>query len=312
MKNNPSKFEYNSGQSWSEELRNLRVMTYLNWVCAKVGLKACGNQMERYFEPYENNRTCKYDRYFHGTTPNPDTIILIEEKVESSAKVFSSPLWSALHYLSTNEKQCDELFINLPLDLQRIIFEQERDNFNQLVRAGVGRKAIKRISEFGGLSALACLIALRAENDKSVLYASIKAIDMNIFQMVINLCILGELSNMTWPIFNFIKQQLFNTKKVPSNYWLIEESELNSLIEIRDDALKLANESKLIRYSVIVYPFLFWFSRGDQDLIAEEMKKLHQENATFRDQNELGVYWLIAKINSHYPRSERITYHLKS
>ncbi len=312
MKSNLLKIEHNTGRSWVEDLCRLRVETYLYWVCLKAGIKPRGNQMEVYFESYKAVRTCKYDRYFVDTTPGPDTVKHIENKVEGSAKVFYSPIWQALHILSFKKNEVQELFLSLPMGLQIIVFENERNSFNQLVRSEIGLREINKISEFGGIPALACLITLRAENDKTLLNIPIRKVENAIYRLLMNCCTCNEFPKTQWKVFCFIKQQLQKINSKLADCWHISEAQFHNALLLREYCLALALRVKLIRYQEIVNPFLYWLNRGDIRLIMEEMQQVQLRSRALKIKEYHGLNWLISKINHCYPRSEKLNYYVKS
>ena len=58
----------------TDEIKTLRISSYLNFVCNRAGIELTGYQFERYFEPEKVirdeatkavKRSCKYDRYIY-------------------------------------------------------------------------------------------------------------------------------------------------------------------------------------------------------------------------------------------------------
>lgn len=300
----------------TKEIENLRRETYLSLVCSRAGIKANGCQMEHYFEPEKITknkrtghtiRTCKYDRYFSTNPINPsiETILLIENNLHGTAELYTSPIWAVLSELSIARHRYDEIYFSFPLALQCIIFENDTNELNLFVKAPLSSHSIEKISEFGGLHALACLIAIYTDNTSPFeLNVTRTVIEKAIYRQLASCCVTGPLDCSEEKLFNIIQDELFKQKPPRFRAWAKGYKAFEKLLKTRRAAFRLAMETGLIRYLDLAPQFLHWLERGKKSLIVKEIKLLKTANPILSANDEQGLAWLINKFKRYYTKSE--------
>jgi hypothetical protein len=298
-----------NSQKRSSIVSTLRRKIYLAHVCTRAEIKERGSQMERFFEPEnittnkQTNaliRSCKYDRYFKGTNPSQSTISLIEKRMPETAQLYYTPLWHAIDLLLGHTDDYLALFSQLSLALQCVIFEMKPNSQHQLERVVLTAKHIDKLGAIGELDGLACLIALRAENDKLLLNVSLATLDKAIFNGLI-CCDTAQLGN---EIFALFKKCVKPISYDSATCWNIEIHELLATIETLKTATTNAINLRIIVDRCTLHPFQHLLLKGNTTLIVRELSQLSEAAIHLRKKESLGLVWLVLKLKSYHLRSD--------
>ena len=286
----------------TEEIKTLRITSYLKYVCNKAGIELTGYQLERYFEPEKVSRdeeskairrSCKYDRYIRQSVcPNQQTASLIETKAKGSTEILHSPIWHVLDCIKS-ERDLEHSILNLHPQIQIELFEAKRNAANQHVRKLLTSKSLENIMTSGDLHGVCGLLILLFGTDKALLKISKISIEKSLVEMLLNLATTTYPIELVWNIYQCVAPYLPQRAKSKT----LTYPEFEFKVVQKNKLLTIAANEDYIMYIDEQYQFLTLMFHGNTQLIKRELNTSQngQLNKGLKVRN---LIWLLKKLNN--------------
>ena len=293
----------------TDEIKTLRISSYLNFVCNRAGIELTGYQFERYFEPEKVirdeatkavKRSCKYDRYIYKSVcPNHDTAMLIESKTSGSIELLYSPIWRVLDCIVSGN-ELNSSIEELHLVVQQELLKSKRDSTNHYVRKSISTTSLENLMKAGDLHGLCGLLILLFGTDRTLLKPSRLSVEKRLFEMLVNIAAAEYPTEVIWNIYQCYFPYLprrTSRKELTFDEFKFKVAQKNKL-------LTLATNKGHIMFFEERCRFLNLMFSGDCQLIKRELK-LPGNALINRGEKVRNMFWLVKRLNTLRPYGDR-------
>lgn len=293
----------------TEEIKTLRISSYLNFVCNRAGIELTGYQLERFFEPEKVirdkatkavKRSCKYDRYIYKSVcPNLDTAMLIESKTRGSIELLYSPIWRVLDCIVSGN-ELNSSIEELHLVVQQQLLESKRDSTNRYIRKSTTTKNLENLMKVGDFHGVCGLLILLFGTDRTLLKVSRLSAEKRLLEMLVNIAATEYPNELIWNIYQCYLPYLphrASRKELTYDEFKFKVAQKNKL-------LTLAINKSHIMFFEERYRFLNLVFSGDCQLIKRELKSPGNILVN-KGEKVRNLFWLVKKLNTLRPYGDR-------
>ncbi|MBD0781814.1 hypothetical protein [Pseudoalteromonas maricaloris] len=276
-------------------------------VCRLSG-KFNGYQLEKLFEPNSIKkvdgvfkRSCKWDRYIKGVTPNKNALKLVYDKFPHAIELYDSLLWESLQVGPLPEFYWEQFYLKLPINLKRLANRFRSYKSESFYKLGKNKQhALNEIRRVGNLDALACMFALMRECSANGDYGTYDFIETAIFNLIFWTLSKEPFFRCRSKIFVFLVTHIFigdEAKRLRDTPWNLTLEQINGFIYINQKNILLAEDLQLVIGDDELYEFIYWKSVGDSKLIVKEMAQAFRCELWEVKDSQMGLKWLIKQLN---------------
>ena len=305
------------GRPKNDPIVKIRAQAFVAYACHLLGIDNSGYLLNEHLQQQSNgvqtSHNNKWERIKRGdhlpslTSRNEVYHAFgFEDELEP---FFNHPIWSALKAKNIGKDHWQAFYRILPLDIQYHIFSKNTESDQSLNTALITSSKLKQILMLWNDDAFACLIALC--RDKSIEFERSASLKISFYvskylEYWLRKAYLRDCANETWQYFQryIVPGSIFS--KHDHTLWQGGFNTLHQSSQASSAYFLIAEDLGLIRTPACQKLYFYWKTMGNIKRINEELLEAYNTTRYKPPDTELGLKWLIQKMNQHLPKKQQI------
>ncbi|MBE0368297.1 hypothetical protein [Pseudoalteromonas aurantia] len=298
--------------------KKLQAISTMCAISCEMHMPLSGYAFEKYFEPEnfkESKRTGKtyrsdkYDRFIkNGVSPTGKSLSRIKEKCPHAYQHYCSPFWLAIEEKQRTQNQWQEFYLQLDESVKSLVFEFLWHGKILDGRVKQENMPLIKLIRIGNDHAIAALIGLLLQQCNQDACA-FEYIETQLYNVIFNFLSYFFPYNIQLTIYAYLYNQILNKpqERIRESPWPDNLEDVAYMLQIENKNLLLAEDLGLVWSCEQGREFYFWKMMGDRREIVKEMSLAHRHGQWKLTDHPKGLKWLIKKLNTTRPKSEKLS-----